>query len=182
MVNRDRGNGMPLFLFGKDNPRKVYEFCSSTFNREHLKYSRLMSFMHEKKEYKVGDFITTHDDDEHVYQIQAIGYTKNKTLHPDLRFMALVFINARVFYENNPSIRKPSRTKSNEYIKLEDRLKLKPADIEELVDLVTFEENKSNARTCRYAFADDIFYEYRPMKVNFCDEFIENGTFPVPIM
>ena len=175
MILRNRGNGRPVFLFGQDNSIKVYDFFSSRFNREHLKYSRLLSFRHQKKEYTVGDFVSIHDDEENVYQIQAIGYMKNKTLHPELRFVAVVFVKADLFYKKNPRMRNRGRPKRNEYIQLDETKKLKPANIEKKMNMISFAENKEDTLVCRYSLKDDSLQDYVPMRVKFYDDFIEHG-------
>ena len=175
LMVRKRGSGVPLFLFVKDNSSKVYDFRSSRFNSKHSKCSRLLSFHHEKLEYKVGDFVSIHGDDENIYQIQAIGYTKNNNLPPDLHFVSTVFLKAYVFYLEHPRICKRGRPQSNEYIQMDEKKKFKPRDIEEKIDLMPFGESKDDALVCRYSFRGDSLQLYVPMRVNFCDDFIEHG-------
>ena len=175
---RNIGNDIPLFLFGRANSDAVYEFNESPFNREHFKYSRLLSFEHNNEEFKVGDFICVKKKEDKVFQILAIGYQKNDKLHPDLCFSASEFTRAASFYTYHRRYKKPSRIGVNEYIQEEGKIILKPKHIERSTTIFPYTGKQNDSEMgnfCRYSVREGILVNYKPIHVRFCDEFVEKG-------
>ena len=173
------GNGSPLFLFGKNESEKVFEFSESPFNSEHLKYSRVMSFIYNNEEHKVGDFIIAKTNDDVIYQIKAIGYKKMENFHPELWFTASVFMHACSFYKDHSYVEITSAPTSNEFIKTTENTMLQPKHIKKRVDLYPYLSDKEineDISYCRYEFCDSRLREYKPLQPRFCDEFIEEGN------
>ena len=146
---RDMGNGLPLFLFGRSISDEVYEFQSSPFNNEHLKFSRLLNFHHGNKEDKVGDFFILIQGNASLYQIRSIRYNKNKDLHPFLTFSTARFTKASIFYTERRHLKPPTRPSANEYIETEERITFRPSDIHDTCRLLPF---KSKYRLDNYSF------------------------------
>ena len=144
-----------------------------------MKYSRLLSFYHKNVEYKVGDFVTLKHDEQHIYQIKKLGYKKRNDFHPALWFSAIVFTDANGFYSGNRAISVPSRPQKGEYIQQEEIKYHKPSDIEERTQIVPYtsrDVHNDSQCYCRYAVHDSNLIEYEPMKVRFCDTFLEQSS------
>ena len=171
---------MPLFLFGKSASDSVYEFHSTPFNNEHLKYSRLLSFHMDNKEYKVGDFVLIRDDVHNIFQIKSLAYKKNNNMHPDLVFTASVFTKASLFYAEHKRLKKRGLITSKEYIKFEETTIHKPRYIVQAVSITQYDEHDPTndlSYYCKFSYQNGQLKSYIPMQVRFCDPFIEKGIY-----
>ena len=179
--NRDIGDGSPMMLFGKGVAEDVFEFRDSPLNCEHLKYSRLMSFVLKRVEYKVGDFISIDEPSttKYIYQITSLGYKTKTDLHPEMLFVATTFTRASLFYKNHRHIRPPCRPATIEFIEEPSTKDLKPSQIFAKVSLVPFSAYSGSQRAsffCRYKCEGIQLVKYKPTVSKFCDAFIEQGT------
>ena len=140
----------------------------------------MLSFQHHEEEFKVGDFIFVKNKEDKIFQILTIGYQKNDKLHPDLCFSASEFTKANSFFKLHRRVKKPSRVSSNEYIKEEEKIILKPRQIESSTSIFPYAGHPGvdeDRLFCRFEVQAGTLVEYKPLHVSFCDEFIETGIY-----
>jgi hypothetical protein len=77
----------------------VKEFHQTPFSREPLKWSSLVSFYHDKIEYKVGDFMLVSGDENNVYRIESLFYEQQlwKSTKTDAALIPPLKIRCKLF-------------------------------------------------------------------------------------
>ena len=170
---RDVGDGSPLFLFGKDDSDKVYEFKSSPFVRYHLKCSRNISFVHKKKEYIVGDFVETKDD-ESIYRIASLFYEKKENLNPKLVIRALQYEKALYFSRKHRLVLQNQRL--NEIVCINETKTFHPDYIQKKVMVIAnADELLPHDYTCGWLFEDGKLKPHSFRETALCNEFVTQG-------
>jgi hypothetical protein len=171
-IHRDVGDGSPLFLFGGVPKDKVFEFRDSPFNREHLKYSRLMSFFHDDIEYVVGDYVEVNDG--FVCQISNLRYDRAESLHPTLTVVGKKLVAAAVFSRQHRN-ELPHDVAIDEVIFTPDKFVFSPQQILHKINVISDANHVMNEVVCRYEWHNGAIIPYKPLATLMCSEFIVNG-------
>ena len=110
------------------------------------------------------------------FGLLAINKIKNCVLISG--FQHPYFKDQSFFFSNNRIYKRPTKQQANEYIQLQNKVRLQPSSIMSRTHFVPYTQQTVKDALqpyCRYSCINNSLQVYKPAKFRFCDELIDIG-------